>query len=95
MYEFEERPSNLIVGFAATEVFIRKFVKNPFTPCNIRAHIKDSRNQKVFEIKRDNEPIMTCINPLLAFSDVKLGIRYRRIIPQFRSLNKANRNSDF
>ena len=95
MYEFEERPSNLITGFAATEKFIKQFVGNPFKPCNIVAHIKDSRNQKVFEIKRNNEPIMTCINPLLAFSDVKLGIRYRRIIPQFRSLNKANANADF
>ena len=88
LFEFEDRPYNLLTGFAAIEKWINTHIKNPFVPCEITAVIKDKYRNKIFEIRDKETEIIVCMTPVHAFCELKLGIQYSPMIPKFRSFNK-------
>lgn len=88
LFRFSDNPSNLIVGFAAIQKYMDRFVKDPFRPCIISAVIKDKNRKKVYEIKNQESELGFCMAPIMAYSEVKLGVEYRPITPRFRSFNK-------
>jgi hypothetical protein len=87
-FEFEERPFNLLTGFAAIERWMNDKIKNPFVPCEITAVIKDQDRNKVYEIRDHETEYITCMTPIHAFCEMKLGIHYAPIVPKFHSFNK-------
>jgi formate dehydrogenase assembly factor FdhD len=89
MFRFEEHESNLIMGFVTAEKYIQRSVRATSQACSISMYIKDKGKQKIFETKRENTQLLNCINPAIAFSEVKLGIRYRRISPTFKSFQRS------
>lgn len=88
LFNFDEQPSNMIIAFTALEKYMNKFVRDPFRPCIISAVIKDKNRKKVFEIKDHAAQWISCMAPIMAYSEVKLGVEYRPLIPRFRSFNK-------
>ena len=88
LFEFEDRPYNLLIGFSTIEQWINKNIKNPFIACEISAVIKDKDRNKIFEIRDKETEFLTCMTPVHAFCELKLGIKYTPAIPKFRSFNK-------
>lgn len=88
LFRFKESPSNMIIGFSAIQKYMDRFVKDPFRPCVISAVIKDQNRKKVYEMRNQESQLVSCMAPIMAFSEVKLGIEYRPITPRFRSFNK-------
>jgi hypothetical protein len=88
LFRFNDSPSNLIVGFAAIQKYMDRFVRDPFRPCIISAVIKDKNRKKVYEIKNQESQLVSCMAPVMAYTEIKLGVGYQPITPRFRSFNK-------
>lgn len=93
IFEFEEKPNNIITGFVKWEAFLHNYSRDPTKMCRVTAYIRNSKREKVYEIHNKETTFLTCMTPVLAYTNLKLGIKFRQSIPRFHSFNRRNTSS--